>query len=221
MFGRPPIIHLRDCDVTEPLIVDDENLTPEGIKDEAQANETTSRICAFVAAIRLHVILEGVLDAATQPSTFPTSSFLARAASIIARRSAPQDLREEEALLEEWQRILPRYWQYDTETAASRDPIRITQAERLHCLEHLVKMIIYRHRFSGFVASPASTADDRSRHMDFCRKAMQCALTIIADHVHIVSHTMVVRAGLTIQSQRGMMTYCEYSRGIELKDANE
>ena len=56
LFGRPPIIHLRDCDVTEPLIVDDESLTSEGIKE--QSNETNSRICAFVAAIRLHVILE-------------------------------------------------------------------------------------------------------------------------------------------------------------------
>lgn len=61
-------------------------------------------------------------------------------------------------------------------------------------LEHLVKMIIYRHRFSGFVVIPASTPDERARHLDLCRKAMQCALTIIADHVHI--------------SQRGMMTYC-------------
>lgn len=55
-------------------------------------------------------------------------------------------------------------------------------------------MIIYRHRFSGFVVIPASTAEERARHLDQCRKAMQCALTIIADHVHI--------------SQRGMMTYC-------------
>lgn len=53
-------------------------------------------------------------------------------------------------------------------------------------LEHLVKMIIYRHRFSGFVAMPASTAEERARHLDLCRRAMQCALTIIADHVHIV-----------------------------------
>lgn len=56
LFGRPPIIHLRDCDVTEPLIVDDENLTPEGIKDESI--DSKSRMCAFVATIRLHVILE-------------------------------------------------------------------------------------------------------------------------------------------------------------------
>lgn len=54
-------------------------------------------------------------------------------------------------------------------------------------------MIIYRHRFSGFVMVPASTVEERARHVECCRRAMQCALTIIADHVHI--------------SQRGMMTY--------------
>jgi hypothetical protein len=59
LFGRPPIIHLRDCDVTEPIIVDDENLTKEGIKEPfPHSSPTKSRICAFVAAIRLHVILE-------------------------------------------------------------------------------------------------------------------------------------------------------------------
>ncbi|KAK8861354.1 hypothetical protein IAR55_002173 [Kwoniella newhampshirensis] len=192
LFGRPPIIHLRDCDVTEPLIVDDENLTPEGIKDDPM--DSQSRMGAFVATIRLHVVLEGVIDSATQPSSFPTSPFLAKAAATISRRPPQNEsLRDEEALLEEWTRILPKYWHYDSDTANSRDPIRITQAERLHCLEHLVKMIIYRHRFSGFVAMPASTAEERARHLDLCRKAMQCALTIIADHVHI--------------SQRGMMTY--------------
>ncbi|WWC98933.1 hypothetical protein V866_005827 [Kwoniella sp. B9012] len=194
LFGRPPIIHLRDCDVTEPMIVDDENLTAEGVKDESSGSDPKSRMCAFVAAIRLHVILEGVIDSATRPSSFPTSPFLAKAAATIARRSPQNEsLQDELGLLEEWTRILPKYWHYDSETAASRDPIRITQAERLHCLEHLVKMIIYRHRFSGFVAMPASTQEERARHLDLCRKAMQCALTIIADHVHI--------------SQRGMMTY--------------
>lgn len=79
-------------------------------------------------------MLQGVLDAATQPSTFPTSPFLARAAATIARRSTQHDLREEEDLLDEWERILPKYWQYDAETTGSRDPIRITQAERLHCV---------------------------------------------------------------------------------------
>lgn len=133
LFGRPAIIHLRDCDVTEPIIVDDENLTPDGVKE--QGNESTSRIGAFVAAIRLHVILEGVIDAATSPSSFPTSPFLARASSTIARRSPINSaLQGEIALLEDWEKLLPRYWAYDKETAESRDPIRITQAERLHCV---------------------------------------------------------------------------------------
>ena len=213
--------------------MDDENLTHEGVTE--QADPTKSRICAFVAALRLHVVLEarsrpgpvrradpqGVIEAATHPSTFPTSSFLAKAAATITRRSTESEsLQDEEVLLDEWTRILPKYWAYDTETANSRDPIRITQAERLHCvshltpntrrvadlqLEHLVKMIIYRHRFSGFVATPASTPDDRARHLDLCKKAMQCALTIIADHVHIVC--LHSKASLTPQSQRGMMTY--------------
>lgn len=192
LFGRPPIIHLRDCDVTEPLIVDDENLTEDGALE--QLNPETSRMCAFVAAIRLHVVLEGVIDSSVQAASFPSSPFLAQASATIARRTPQNEsLRDEEALLDEWARILPKYWKYDAETTSSRDPIRITQAERLHCLEHLVKMIIYRHRFSGFVLTPAATTEDQQRHLEFCRRAMQCALTIIADHVHI--------------SQRGMMTY--------------
>ncbi|BEJ16489.1 hypothetical protein CspHIS471_0510940 [Cutaneotrichosporon sp. HIS471] len=192
LFGRPPIIHLRDCDVDEPLIIDDDNLTVDGAKE--QPNPETSRLCAFVAAIRLHIVLEGVIDSSVQASVFPTSSFLARASSVISHRAPLSDsLRDEEVLLEEWTSILPNYWKYDSETANSRDPIRITQAERLHCLEHLVKMIIYRHRFSGFVLQPAATVEDRACHLEWCKRAMQCALTIIADHVHI--------------SQRGMMTY--------------
>lgn len=76
-----------------------------------------------------------MIDAAMQPSSFPTSPFLAQAAATIARR-APQNgsLKNEIALLAEWSRILPSYWEYDAETANSRDPIRITQAERLHCV---------------------------------------------------------------------------------------
>lgn len=50
---------------------------------------------------------------------------------------------------------------------------------------------------------PASTAEDRNRHLEMSRKAMQCALTIIADHVHI--------------SQRGMMTYCKLSPLIRIE----
>lgn len=56
LFGRPPIIHLRDCDVPEPLQIDDEYLTKEKILDQPPNHQT--RLSAFVAVIRLHVVLE-------------------------------------------------------------------------------------------------------------------------------------------------------------------
>lgn len=59
---------------------------------------------------------------------------------IAKRHPQSEALREEEALLEEWVRLLEPHWNYSPETIASKDPIRITQAERLHCLENLVKM---------------------------------------------------------------------------------
>lgn len=86
---------------------------------------------------------QGVIDSSTQPSSFSTSPFLARAASTIARRSPDVgSLDDEESLLEEWSRLLPRYWHYDTETANSRDPVRITQAERLHCVRRSLSSLI-------------------------------------------------------------------------------
>lgn len=56
LFGRPPIIHLRDCDVPEPLQVDDEFITKDKILEQPASHQT--RLSAFVAVIRLHVVLE-------------------------------------------------------------------------------------------------------------------------------------------------------------------
>lgn len=42
--------------MTEPLIVDDEDLSADRINERGKENN--SRMCAFVAAIRLHVVLE-------------------------------------------------------------------------------------------------------------------------------------------------------------------
>lgn len=50
---------LRDCDVPEPVILDDEYIRKDGLG--VQPDNSKSRICAFVAAIRLHVVLEGVV----------------------------------------------------------------------------------------------------------------------------------------------------------------
>lgn len=113
-----------------------------------------------------------------------------------ARPSYSSSFALEEKLLEEWVSILPKHWHYDVECVESKDPIRITQAERLHCLEHLVQMIMYRHRFSGFVQAPAETEKERARHLLYCRKAMDSALTICANHVHIVSRDCTYRGPL-------------------------
>lgn len=56
----PPSLSLRDCDVSEPMILDDQYITAEGLGEQPEGSK--SRICAFVAAIRLHVVLEGVVS---------------------------------------------------------------------------------------------------------------------------------------------------------------
>ncbi len=89
---------------------------------------------AFVATNRLYVIIEGVLDVhpIPRPSATP-AHFLSRASSALSGFRQSKDLKEAEVLLEEWCRLLPSYWSVTPETMASRDVIRITQAERLHC----------------------------------------------------------------------------------------
>lgn len=80
--------------MTEPIVVDDENLTKEGIKE--QANPTKSRICAFVAAIRLHVILEvspcveGFVSLGDAPLTVAGSDRLLDSTVIVCHFSVPR-----------------------------------------------------------------------------------------------------------------------------------
>lgn len=59
-FGRPPMIRLRDCDVGEPAIVDDEYITRDGINVQHADHE--SRMSAFVSCVRVFVVLESILD---------------------------------------------------------------------------------------------------------------------------------------------------------------
>lgn len=55
-FGRPPLIRLADVDVPEPFAVDDAYITLDGIG--LQPPEKPSVQAGFVAAIRLHMLLE-------------------------------------------------------------------------------------------------------------------------------------------------------------------
>lgn len=131
-FGRPPMIRLRDCDVPEPELVDDDYITREALGTQPPGKP--SLMTAFVSTNRLYVIIEGVLDVHPIPRPSATStSFLSRATSALSGFRQSKDLKEAEALVDEWCAALPSYWAVTADTMASRDVIRITQAERLHC----------------------------------------------------------------------------------------
>lgn len=58
-FGRPTFIRLADVDVPEPFAVDDEFITIDGVG--VQPADKPSVQAGFVAAIRLHMLLERTL----------------------------------------------------------------------------------------------------------------------------------------------------------------
>ncbi|KAL0071096.1 hypothetical protein AAF712_001654 [Marasmius tenuissimus] len=196
-FGRPPIIRLRDCDVSEPAPVDDEYISKDGIGTPPPGTEC--RMGAFIYYLRIMMVLESVLDV---PIPRPASSpFMRRVASVLSSKGS-NELREEEMLLDEIHNSIPSLWSQSPETVASEDIIRLTQAERLYCAEHFVRLLIYRHRFSHRVGERLHSAGDeeqKQRQSDGEREAMiaahNSALQIIATHAHIAG--------------KGLMTYCK------------
>ncbi|OBZ78048.1 putative transcriptional regulatory protein C3C7.04 [Grifola frondosa] len=183
-FGRPPMIRLRDCDVGEPAIVDDEFITRDGLG--VQPPETESRMSAFVSCVH-------------------GSPFLTRATSILTGFRRNKDLREEEALLDEICRSIPPHWAHSVETMTSDDVIRVTQAERLHCVEQYVRMLIQRHRFSEMVAermqNHISDADQSEAECEAMRVAHSCALQIISSHLHIAAKGLMTYYGVHVIHQ--------------------
>lgn len=195
-FGRPPILRLRDCDIGEPAVVDDEFITRESMG--AQPAGTESRMSAFVCVLRIMVVLESVLDVPPTRRSSDTSPFLLRATSTLSGGQRHKDLREEEALLDEIHLSVPPSWSHSSETLASADVIRVTQAERIHCAEQFVRMLIYRHRFSDFVAartfSGIADIEQSEAEQQATTAAHACALHIISAYLHIAT--------------KGLMTYC-------------
>ncbi|RPD56509.1 hypothetical protein L226DRAFT_531350 [Lentinus tigrinus ALCF2SS1-7] len=200
-FGRPPMLRLRDCDVSEPAIVDDEFITRDGVG--LQPQETESRMSAYVNTVRLFVILESVLD--VQPSPAESSPFLARAHSVLTGFRRGRELREEEALLDDISRAIPPHWAHSVETMTSSDVIRVTQAERLHCLEQYVRMLIYRHRFSEMVAERMHNhipdAEQSEAEIEAMRAAHTSALQIISSHLHIAAKGLMTYYGVHVIHQ--------------------
>ncbi|KAF5371410.1 hypothetical protein D9757_010008 [Collybiopsis confluens] len=202
-FGRPPIIRLRDCDVAEPAPVDDEYITKDGLGVPPPGTE--SRMAAFVCALRMMIVLESVLDV---PSLRQSSSpFLARATPMLTGMKHFSELRDEETLLDEIHRSIPIFYAHSNETLSSDDTIRLTQAQRLHCAEHFVRMLIYRHRFTKRVAERVNSSDEDQKQQQSLeeREAMMAAhnsaLTIIAAHVHIAGKGLMTYYGVHVIHQ--------------------
>ncbi len=196
-FGRPPMIRLRDCDVGEPAVVDDEFITRDGIG--IQPVEQESRMSAFLGCVRVFVVLESILDGPPSRTFGDGSPFLTRATSILSGFRRHSEMREEEALLDEILKSTPPYWAHSVETMASGDVLRVTQAERLHCAEQFVRMLLHRHRFSEMVAERSfrdtGTEEQSEAECEAMRAAQSCALQIVSSHLQIAG--------------KGLMTYCE------------
>ena len=195
-FGRPPLVRLRDCDVSEPAAVDDEFITRDYIGP--QPTETPSRMRAFICVLRLLVVFESVLDAPPAKDFGDTSTFLKRATSILSGFRRHKGLREEEMWLDEVCSAIPTYWRHSPDTLASEDIIRITHAERIYCLSLFIRMLIMRHRFSDLVAERA--ADNEQGQSDRERDAMTVAHSVA---LQLISAHMQV-------AQKGLMTYCKF-----------
>ena len=204
-FGRPSMLRLRDCDVQEPSPVDDEYITRESIGTPPPGTEC--RLSAFIVALRIMVVLEAVLDVPPDRPAEEASSFLNRATKVLSGgRRFKKEMREEEALLDDIHRNIPPYWSHSPETLNSDEVIRFTQAERLYCAEHFVRLLIYRHRFSELVAERTNgpvEEEQTEAEREALIAAHNSAVQIVTTYGHI--------------AKKALMTYCECSlRGISL-----
>lgn len=195
-FGRPPMIRMRDCDVGEPVAVDDEYITHEGIGEQPAG--TPSRIEVFMAVVKVFVVLESVLNCTALNPVGRASPLLVRTANMASGGHHPQELVEEESLLNEICQSISPHWMYSLETMSSGDVIRVTQAERFHCVEQFVRMLIHRHRFQELLAERwyNGSEEQSEAEMKAIVEAHTCTLQIVTAHIHIAT--------------KGLMTYCEH-----------
>jgi hypothetical protein len=202
MFGRPPLLRLRDCDVPLPMPIDDEFIAPAG--PGVQPPGMPSRMAAFASLCELAVVAEAVLD--TPPSRLLTDApgaFLARATAALGAQPPGCPLGAAEALLEDVVARIPPHWRYSEETLASGDAVRIMQAERLHCLGTLLELLIHRHRFSVCVVAREHDAPAGAQAWPGPQRIIH---EVNAVHGMFKSASKVVCVQMSI-AQRGNLTY--------------
>lgn len=200
-FGRPSLLRLRDCDVPEPAPVDDEFITREAVGVPPPGTEC--RMGAFVCALRYMIVLESVLDLPPTLNGGDASPFMLRATSVLGSRRF-KGMHEEEALLDDIHRSIPAFWTHSPETLASGDTIRLTQAERLHCADQFVRLLIYRHRFSELMAERTSANNEEEpgeQEKEAFFAAQNAALQIISTHLQIAKKGLMTYYGVHVIHQ--------------------
>lgn len=201
-FGRPSLLRLRDCDVPEPSPVDDEFITRESVGVPPPGTEC--RLSAFIVSLRIMVVLESILDVPPARQSDESSSFLLKAANVLSGARRFKEMREEEALLDCIHQNIPAHWAHSPETLASEDTIRLTQAERLHCAEQYVRLLIYRHRFSELVAERTSgpvQEEQTDAEKEALISAHNAALQIVGAHLHIAKKGLMTYYGVHVIHQ--------------------
>ncbi|KAL1742740.1 fungal-specific transcription factor domain-containing protein [Schizophyllum fasciatum] len=245
-LGRPPVLRLRDCDVGEPAPVDDEYVTVDGYvgrdgvtRDEytPEAARADCRMVAFVAWVKMMVVLEAVLD--VPPSREDPGSFLNRAGCLGGGRRSGRGggnaLRDEETMLDEVHVSVPAFWSHKhtafpptagygafgttpqscwstplaAETLGSDDVIRVTQAVRLHCTEQFVRLLIYRHRISQLVAARAQLAEQQAQGVPTPYKPNAADTAAREREAMVSAHRCALQlvAAYLHVATRGLMTY--------------
>ncbi|KAG8756600.1 hypothetical protein FRC14_002919 [Serendipita sp. 396] len=186
-FGRPPLIRLRDCDVAECSIVDDEAVAAQVSPPDKNASP---RIAAFVAAVRYFIVMESVLDAPPTLNPNTTSSFLSAASTTLVGFRRSLDLHEEESLLEEAYVSVPPYWFHNADgiqLAIGEDVIQTTQKHRLHCLEQWVRMLIHRQRLIVAITNGA----DEEAEVHEMMACHQAAVNVIHSQLQMATHGLM------------------------------
>jgi hypothetical protein len=127
-----------------------------------------------------------------------TSPLFVRAANMASGGVHSQELVEEESLLNEICQDISPHWAYSVETMSSGDVVRVTQAERFHCVEQFVRMLIHRHRFQELLAERwyNGSEEQSEAEMKAIVDAHGCTLQIVTAHIHIAA--------------KGLMTYCRH-----------
>ena len=167
-YGRPPLLRLRDLDLDEPSPVDDVFITAEG-GIGVQPDDRTSLMAGFVAAVRLHMVLERTyvlrfacahdsclrMNRAQREFSVPPTTFSELAAGPMTYFSTAQD---ELDLLQRATDGLSGDWSYTSEVVVDPDSVRFFQKTRVFMLRSFVRLLIARHQFSEWLELSSETS---------------------------------------------------------------